>query len=264
MSERSINEQQIRQSALGVVARLEHVAANHKRTFPSQIEAVLVFSGPGTYIDRLKPSQMKNPDDPNSKDQDHLRWMDRDRIRAGVAVVRDVCATRLIKELGLRATIADVTNEYVLSNGPILVYNGIPKENEVFRGVLKRPTTKIPANKVLIIDELRRSDRTIPIAHTGHQVESFYQEVANPYSPLHGVMNVAVVAHISDFARNLFYLKKYNDLYVAAGNEGITFWVYAIKNRPGSKEILIDEEIGKVITYAQRRDLATEPARFNT
>src|SRR5947209_7452415 len=84
MVERQIDEQQLKERAMQIVRRLKDVAANHERTYPAEIEAVLVFSGPGTYFDKLKPEQ-----------DEIWRWMDRDRIRAGVSVVREVTATRL-------------------------------------------------------------------------------------------------------------------------------------------------------------------------
>src|SRR3972149_10857005 len=92
MTEIIINESELREKALGVVNRLKEVAQNHQRTYPATIEAVLVLSGPGTYYDRLREGQ-----------QEWKRWMDRDRIRAGVAVTKEVTAKRLA---GLRETTA--------------------------------------------------------------------------------------------------------------------------------------------------------------
>ena len=43
--------------ATDIVDRLKEVSQNHERTFPADIEAVFVFSGPGTYGERLKPEQ---------------------------------------------------------------------------------------------------------------------------------------------------------------------------------------------------------------
>lgn len=57
MQERQIDEQALKTSALAVVDRLKMVVAERARTYPPEIEAVLVFSGPGTYYDRLKPEQ---------------------------------------------------------------------------------------------------------------------------------------------------------------------------------------------------------------
>jgi len=45
-------------AATNVVNQLWEVALAHERIYPSEIQAVLVFSGPGTYYDKLKPNQV--------------------------------------------------------------------------------------------------------------------------------------------------------------------------------------------------------------
>ena len=47
MTERQVDAQQLTQRAQAVVDRLKEVAINRERTYPAEIEAVLVFSGPG-------------------------------------------------------------------------------------------------------------------------------------------------------------------------------------------------------------------------
>src|SRR3989304_10594153 len=79
-----IDSQALEQKAQGIINSLQETAAERKRVYPSNIDAVLVFSGPGTYYDRLKPDQ-----------EEWMRWMDRDRIRAGVALVRELTASTI-------------------------------------------------------------------------------------------------------------------------------------------------------------------------
>lgn len=250
MNER-IDESELREKALGVVNRLKAVAQNHQRTYPADIEAVLVFSGPGTYYDRLRPGQ-----------QEWKRWMDRDRIRAGVAVVKEITARRLAETLRLRGH--NISKENVLEYGPYLVYNGNPTENEVFRKALRSPSCPLPIERVLIIDEVYEGRNIIPIRHTGDQFKSLYQAITNPNNPLYGIRNVGLMAHISDFARNLFYAEKYNRELAAAGGTKLNFWVYALRNRPGTEQTLVEAELARLPGYAAKNDLATEPANFST
>ena len=252
MTERQVDAQQLTQRAQEVVDRLKEVAINRERTYPSKIEAVLVFSGPGTYYDRLKPDQ-----------EDIWRWMDRDRIRAGVAVVSEITAARLSVLLDKKVKGHHVSKEGILKLGPYFVYNGTPLENEVFSKALNSPYCKLPKSKVIIIDDVIEEDGTIhPHRHTADQVKSFYHEIANPNSPLYGIRNVALVAHIPDFARNVFYTKKYND--EASGNQRLNFWVYGLKSRKGTGEAHLSSEFPRLVTYAQRGHLATEPSPFAT
>ncbi|MBI4097222.1 MAG: hypothetical protein HY428_02285 [Candidatus Levybacteria bacterium] len=250
MSERLFDSQRLQKSALAVVNRLNEVAINRERTYPSSIKAVLVFSGPGTNYDRLKPGQ-----------EEWMAWMDRDRIRAGVAVAREVTATAMSEALGRRIRTDEVTPGDVEKYGPYFVYNGIPLENKVFREALTSEVgkRKLPKSKVLIIDEVRENG-FVDIAHTAHQVKSFYQELGNPQSPLHGIENVALVAHIPDFVRIPFYTKKYNDEFIESGGHGLRFWAYGLIDRKGSAVPHTESELPKLVTYAERGHLAIEPS----
>src|SRR3989304_3974576 len=84
MFERFIDPEALQARSFAVIELLKETAQNRLRTYPADIKAILVFSGPGTYFDRLKPEE-----------PEWMRWMDRDRIRAGLAVVREVTATKL-------------------------------------------------------------------------------------------------------------------------------------------------------------------------
>jgi hypothetical protein len=254
MSERQVNPQALEEKARYIVRRLEEVAKNHKRTFPSFLDAVFVFSGPGTIYEKLKPGQ-----------EEWMRWMDRDRIRAGRAIVAQVTATRLSESRGWEVNVERVSKKDIEISGPLFVYNGIPIENEMLRQALQFETSKLPTEKVAIVDQVMEEDGTVyPIRHTADQVKSFYQAVANPQSPLYGVKNVALVTHIPHFIRVPFYTRKYDDELIAQGHEGLNFWVYALRSRPGTEEPYIASELSRLITYAQRGHLSTEPSPFST
>jgi hypothetical protein len=250
----SIDSQALEDKALRIVRQLEEVAKNHKRTFPSLIDAVLVFSGPGTIYDKLKPGQ-----------KEWMRWMDRDRIRAGRAIVAEVTAARLAEYRGRKTGVEEVTVDNIRTSGPLFVYNGIPLENDMLRQALQLQTCRLPVEKVAIIEQVVEEDGTIhPIRHTADQVKSFYQTVANPQSPLCGVKNVALVAHIPSFIRIPFYTRKYDDEFIAQGHEGLNFWVHALRNRQGAQEPHVASELHKLLAYAELGHLATEPSPFST
>ncbi|OGD86526.1 hypothetical protein A2Z23_02930 [Candidatus Curtissbacteria bacterium RBG_16_39_7] len=256
MTERQIDPQELEAKAQAVVTRLKEVAANHERSYPPIIEAVLVFSGPGTYYKRLKDSR---------PEEGWMRFMDRDRIRAGVAVVRQVTAVTKALVTGIETRTNQIMKEDIEQYGPLFVYNGIPEENEIFRQALASPFCKLPKDKVVIIDEVAEVDGTThSIRHTADQVRSFYQELENPQSPLHRIVNVALVAHIPDFARNVFYTKKYNDEFMIKWHGGLRFWVYALKSRAGTGDEHIAAELPRLVKYAEAGHLATEPSDFST
>jgi hypothetical protein len=233
---------------------LEVVAKNHKRTSPSLIDAVLVFSGPGTIYDKLKPGQ-----------EEWMRWMDRDRIRAGRAIVAGVTAARLAERRWQGTGVEEITVDDIRTSGPLFVYNGIPLENDMLRKALLTQTLRLPVAKVVIVDQVVEEDEIIhPIRHTADQVKSFYQTVANPQSQLYGVKNVALVAHIPSFVRIPFYTRKYDDEYIAQGHKGLNFWVYALRSRRGTQEPHVASELHKLLAYAELGHLATEPSPFST
>lgn len=252
MNERPVDEHSLQEEALRVVGNLKEVARRHERFFSPDIEAVLVFSGPGTYFSRLKAGEGEG-----------LRWMDRDRIRAGVAVVREVTAANMKSHWGVQVKGHKVSRKDIYLYGPYFVFNGMPEENEDLRKALVSGTIKLPEEKIIIIDEVREDDGSRhPIRHTGDQYKSSFQEITRPVSPIYGVRNVALVAHISDFVRHPFYAQDYNRDLRERGFEGLNFWAYAIKNRLGTEEELIKEELHKLVEYAIKGDLATEPLTF--
>lgn len=254
MIEQLVDPQKLTGNALVVVERLKEVAQNHQRTYPAKIDAVFVFSGPGTYYDRLKPGQ-----------QEYVRWMDRDRIRAGVAVVKEVTAQRIAETEKTTIRGHHISKEAILKyGGPYFVYNGVPVENEILRRALKSPYCPLPTEKTLIIDEVYEGDHIIPIRHTGDQFKSFYQAITNPNCPLFGIKNVALVAHIPDFIRHPFYAEEYNRRLGAANGQPLNFWFYALRSRLGTEEAHMEAELQRLPVYAAKGDLATEPVIFST
>ena len=128
------------------------------------------------------------------------------------------------------------------------------------REALDSPYCKLPKEKVLIIDEVRNENKVIPIRHTTDQVQSFYQEVINPESPLHYATNIALVSHIPHYVRIPFYISKYeNDYECVLPKIGRNFYAYGLKDRQGVEEEFIKSEMERFLIYAERGDIAIEP-----
>lgn len=249
MKEDLVETHVLEQKALGIVNRLHETAAERQRVYPPHVDAVLVFSGPGTYYDRLKPEQ-----------EEWMRWMDRDRIRAGVALVRELTASTINDFAQTKLGAEHIGKNDIMNKGPFFVYNGIPVENKVLREALDSPFCKLPKEKVLIIDEVRNGDKVIPIRHTGDQIQSFYQEIINPESPLHYATNIALVSHTPHYIRIPFYISKYeNDYECALPKIRRNFYAYGLKDRPGVEKWFMKSEMERFLTYAERGDIAIEP-----
>lgn len=247
-----IDPEKLQKRGRSFVEKLQEERKQRRRKYPGDIEAVLVFSGPGTYYDRLKQGQ-----------SDWERWLDRDRIRAGVAVVREITASRLSEERGQHISSATVKPTDIVVSGPFFIYNGIPEENKVFRKALASDPAqrKIPLEKVLIIDEVYDKGAH-PICHTADQVKSFFQALRDQASPLHDVTRVALVANMHDL-RIPFYIKKYQDEFREQSGQEIKFFIYGIKARTSEiEEQYYEHELPRLVTYAEKGHLAIEPIVF--
>ena len=212
MTEALRNPQSLEKKAMEIVGQLVESSRSHERTYSPNIDAVFVFSGPGTYYDRLKPQQ-----------PDWMRLMDRDRIRAGVAIVREITAAEIDKHVLVQHVKANtISNDDVRALGPFFVYAGIPVENEVFRKALDSPFSKLPKEKVVIIEKVAEDNgEEHPIRHTGDQVRALYQEISDPNSPIYRIKNIALVSSPAHFMRIPFYVEKYHKEFLRNGGYDI-------------------------------------------
>ena len=272
-AERQVNVGEMHKQALEVVDRLTTVANEHQRTYPAEVDLVYVFSGPGTYLDKLKPGQ-----------GDWQAWMDRDRLRAGVAILREVTASAKTDDLAECNDSAvytiytghDITPEDIETYNKFFMYSGIPIENEVYRRAreTKAILKKVPKSKTIIADEIRELFQLTDIAHTGHQYLALSQEITNPNSPIHNIRNIALVAHIPDFIRHVFYAEWLNEQFAEIGREPLNFWFYGLRPRDGIMkvdgkektfaEIHMEEELARLEPYALAGHLATTPIQYYT
>jgi hypothetical protein len=285
MVEQGFNPQALQVRALQVVDGLQSARDAYRRDlirarnegteapsrFSPDIQAVFVFSGPGNYFEPLKPGQTP-----------WTRWMDHDRIRAGVAMMSEVTAARMRRDgieverthpvtgevrVGVPRVGGQVTKADIAQYGPKFVYNGVPStsqdflsENEALRLAMVSRSSKLPVKNVVIMDEVTDASGTHAIRHTADQVNSFYRAVRDPDSDLYRVTNVALVAQDPDFIRNPFYTAFYDREHVKLGFDPINYWAYPIRSRVHAEIPHTVSELPRLVEYAQRGHLSTEPS----
>lgn len=246
-------------ASLDIIERLRELAG--RRTYDPNIEVIHVYSGPGTYFDRTKPGQ-----------EERQRWMDHDRILAGVAVLREVAAAKIRQLTGLKLNAVQISKDDLTRVGPQLFYNGTPVENQAVQRALSEGRSKVPETNVVLANDVREDDGSVhAIHHTADQVRSLFQQIDDPQGELHGRRHIAAVAHIPDFVRIPFYLERYNQARRQAGGSELKFSAFALKSRRGSSEVggRLDTvgqhtaaELPRLVKYLQRGDLAAKPVRF--
>lgn len=212
------------------VAYLSHHASHP--AIHTDIDAVWVFSGPGTFFIPLDPGEPK-----------HFAWMDRYRILYGLAVVRKVAAKRLGKDF------TAITSEDILKEGPILIYNGTPKENAALRKELAVIGKSMPPEKVIIIDEVKNA-KVKEIKNTLDQIKSF------PKSMIGNTIKhrVALISHAAHLSRILRYIEKYQIF-----PRYVKVELFPIID--SDKEAMSDaeKETNKIWEYFKKGDLSWDP-----
>lgn len=161
-------------------------------TIHDDIDAVWVFSGPGTFFKQLDTGEPK-----------WMAWMDRYRILYGIALVRKITAKRLSKK------VAEVTVGDIGKHGPLFLYNGTPEENHSLRKALKSQYLSLPEEKVFITDQVIEEDGTKhPIRNTRDQIKSFPRKLLRPPGPIQ--KRLAIISHAAHIPRILRYLESLN------------------------------------------------------
>lgn len=223
-------QQAVAQEVLDIIKTRAHPKIDPK------IEAVWVFSGPGTYFHALKAGE-----------KPWESWMDRKRILYGVAIVRAVTAKRLAKQS------SEVTKEDIDRSGPYFLYNGIPKENDALRLALTAPDSFLPKEKVIIIDSVHElNGNTHAIYQTLDQVKSIPSELFGK----NGMFKrcIALVSHAEHFPRILRYLEKYRPI-----SESIRIELFPLVLPENFHDVALAEEEEKVWEYFKKGDLSWNP-----
>lgn len=237
--------------ALDQVIKLRDEAK--ERSYDPAIESVIIFSGGGTYDEKLLEGQ-----------PEWFRWGDHDRIQAGIAVAYDVTRAKISQNESDK-TRKDLSIQELEEFGPIIVYPGNPIENSGFRDAIKNGSIKYPEKKILIVDEVDSGKGIVPIAHTGHQMKALFDIAGKSSRPLG--TNIATVQHIPDYVRLPFYLHKEVRI---RKEESLKFYAFALQSRRGSSQGLREDTIGghlinefdRLIRYVKRGDLDPTPIQF--
>lgn len=227
-------------SAVDVVLRLRDAVL--KREYGPQIEAVVILGGGGTFGERLK-----------SYDPEWLRWADRDRIKAGFAIAREIARSRANAQ-------TELSRAELQAHGPTVIYPGNPAENAALREAIANNDINYPAEKIKIIETVSYQDGAIAIRHTGDQAKVIFDELAD-------TKNIAVVQHIPDFIRTPFYLEHQRQ---TRDEKNHAFWAFGLSSRRGSSQGLREDTLGhhalwefeRLIRYIKRGHLATRPIHF--
>jgi len=227
-----MNTEEIRLTVAREIALFE--AARPKAT--GGIGIVWVFSGPGTFLSPLK-----------GDDEEIKAWLDQRRLSQGILLVLQVTALRLGKPG------QTVTKKDVVENGPMLVYNGIPIENEVFRSVMNLPGFPIPYELILVIDEVEGEEgKSQSIRHTGDQVKSFSPILVDHF--MGGATEVALVSSAPHFPRILRYLEMHRSI-----PEEYQIRSFPIPSEPELAVVYATEEIEALCQYLGKGHLSERP-----
>ena len=202
----------------------------------ADIDAIHVFSGPGTFLTPLK-----------ERDEDWMAWFDQARLSKGILLVLQVTSLRTNKPLH------KIAKEDIEKAGPYLIYNGIPIENKVFRSCINLPDFPIPQSKIIIADEIEENGTKRPIKHTGDQVATL---------PTHLLGNeikgsIALVSNAPHFIRILRYLTRYKTI-----PEHFSIIPFPIASRPDWAKKATDHAVQKLFAYLALGYLSEKPTKF--
>lgn len=240
MNERHIDEEFLLRRALEGVRNLKEVARNRERSFPRDIQAVLVIKSKEAWLHRI----------------------DREIIHEGVGVVREVTAAQETFLWGEKIEGDNVSQDQIALHGPLFVYIGVPEENEALKKILNTDENKLPEENIVIVNEVMEEDGTSHPGHTGDQFKSFFQEITRPDSRLSRVKNIVLVGHYSDFVIYPFYAQEFNRRLRESGFEGLNFWADGIKNREGTGDELEKAQLHRLVENVTHGDLPAEPLTF--
>jgi hypothetical protein len=130
---RSSSEKEIQQD---FISKLRTIYDNENPEIDPKIEYVWVLAGRSSYLKR----PVDRPDIADLND-------DYNRMRQGIEVARAVVAKRLTKPSN------NLTEDDLIKNGPIIIYNGRPEHNKDFKQALKDNLIKdYPKEKFLIFE----------------------------------------------------------------------------------------------------------------
>lgn len=198
------------------------------------LEIIWIFSGAGT---------AKAPLEPHEPSWQRYRDSHRDRYAAVLAI--------MVTALRLNKSPREVTKEDVLEHGPVLFYNARASKSRDFREWLNGPNSKIPQEKVRIVETFVDCGMEKSIENTLDQSKTFPPELLGNDNK---VRKIAIVSHAEHFPRIWRYLEQH-----FTQKDRVKFYTYPVKiPAPWTKEFAqIESE--KVPEYYQKGDLAPDP-----
>jgi len=220
----------------GVVAKEIGLFECARPTISPDIDAVFVFSGPGTVCEPLSEG-----------DQDWMEYCDLTRVIRGISIVLKVTAMKLSIPYG------GVTADEVGKAGPYLIYNGVRSkfENQDLVDYLSLPRSRIPANRLVLIDEINENGSVREIKHTGDQVKTFPSHMLG--NEIKGA--IALVSNAPHFPRILRYMEHYG----RPIPEGFPIRVFPIHSDPAWAASYAVSEIEALVRYLNAGYLAEQP-----
>ena len=262
-------------SSLELIEKLRNVSTADKTTCDPSIEVVMVFSGPGLFLEERKPDDQYQ--------ENTYRWLNRDRLLAGMAYARRIALEKKrLTENNPESTIRELTEQDLEKYAPVIFYNGTALENNELKEVLenwdvtgwdegfeeKHPKVgSFPYPQKLPFPKSKFRIAAEPTRHTGEQVMSIARETE--HGALKGMKNIATVASILDYVRLPNYLEKISR--VMGEEKAPHFWAYPVRARRGNVahpelqdtvQKYVVSEAERLVHYLQAGHLAEKPVTF--
>lgn len=256
---------------IDLIQRFERAAIPHP-TVHEDTDVIYIDSGPGEYS--KKDSRLRYPkssfqtDDAGNevyRDTNYHKFpwsreMDRDRLRAAVALARMVTAKRVEQTTGVTKSTKDLTTEDFKKYGPTLLYSGAEYQNphiahvkDVFQqaGLLE-----IPDSKIKIYNSFTdRNGEVRKIIHTEDQIEGL-QLPPNPDGQ--PPRRLVIVSHSAHLMRIVHVLGKYPN----SIPDATTLQLYPIPTRTGDNGVMEYAEtelLGTMATVFRKNRATLEP-----
>ncbi len=260
--------------SLKLIERLRGIPTNDPQTLDTEIQAVLIVSGPGLFLDKKKPNDQYG--------DNTYRWLNRDRILGGLAYARRIAAEKKSIEDGKPVQAHDLTPEDLEKYAPVIFYNGTAEENAELEKVLENwdedgwdasfaeehPIVKkfpYPSKLPYPRSKIRISEK--PNGNTKEQMLDLKTETAIG-GKLEGINNISVAATTLDFVRLGNYIQQVFGEQSKTTETQTKFWAYPIRTRRSSEtetdtvpQYLIGE-LERLAHYLQQGHLADHPHIF--
>jgi hypothetical protein len=258
--------------SMKLVERLKDLPINDEKTHDPKIEAILILSGPGLFLNKnkLKDQYGESP----------YRWLNRDRILGGIAYARRIASQKKFATEGRLVRTSDLEVEDLEKYAPVIFYNGDDEENAELNQVLenwdedgwnesfaeKHPiVNKFPYPSKLPYPREKIRIAKKPNYNTREQMIDIVEETGIGGS-LDGMKNISISATTLDFIRLGNYLQK---TLTETEDTNLKFWAHPIRARSGFSEEEGDTvpsyllgELERLVHYLQLGHLCDHPYLF--